>query len=110
VTKKKRARSERRALERRQDKLASARRKLIALEPGGSPARPIVVDSAAVVEPRAESFACPECGSSMRAEEHRALSPSEQTGYESLREVGLCCRRCGSSLRLFFRIVEPRPN
>jgi hypothetical protein len=103
VPKKKRARTERRALERRLEKLAEARRKLIALEPGGTPERPIDVSSAAIVEPRAESFACPDCEGPMRTQEHVALG----SAVARVRAVMLRCRSCSASLRVYFRIVTP---
>jgi hypothetical protein len=109
VTKKKRPqrmRTMRRDLERRQDKLTESRRKLLALEPGGSPDRPIEVDSAAVVEPRAESFRCPDCDGALRCEEHAV----GRRDARLVREVALVCRSCGSPLTLYFRVVEPLLN
>jgi len=109
VTKKKRpvrARNLRRALERDRDKLAAARRRLIALEAGGSPARPIEVESAAVVEGRAESQTCPDCDGELRTASHEA----KRHGDELLRELTLACRRCGATLVQYFRIIPARPN
>ncbi len=97
-----RARTLRRCGERKFDKLVSARRKLIALEPGGSPERPLEVASASVVEPRAEAFACPECGAALRCREHRA----ELVQGKPLRIVDLTCRTCASELTLYFRVIE----
>ena len=106
MTKKKRPRNLRRALARQQDKLASARRRLIALESGGSPQRPIEVASAAVIEARAARIPCPDCSGELRAEEHEALAHEG----ELLREVTLLCRRCGAALAQYFRIVPARLN
>lgn len=109
VTKKKRptrTRTLRRDLERIEHKLGLSRRKLIALEPGGSPERPIVVESAAVVERRAESVPCPDCEGSMRASEHDAITHQDVL----LRKVSLTCRSCGAALALFFRIAVPLAN
>ena len=109
MTKKKRparARSVRRKLERDEDKLAHARRRLIALEPGGTPDRPLEVASASVIEMRAESTPCPDCGGPLRVEEHGAR---EHAGM-LLRPVQLACRSCGAALTLFFRIVSAAPN
>jgi uncharacterized protein YbaR (Trm112 family) len=109
VTKKKRpksARTLRRTHERDHDKLALARRKLLALEAGGSPGHPIVVPSAAVIEARAESVPCPDCQGALRVSEHEAHTHDG----ELLREVTLSCRSCGAALRLFFRIMVARPN
>jgi hypothetical protein len=109
VTKRKRperARTLRRASERQADKLAEARRKLTRLEPGGEPSRPIQVSSASVIEPRAESHPCPDCGGTMRCEEHAALTHRSQT----LRMARLCCRTCGGELELYFQITEALLN
>jgi len=109
MTKKKRpprTRTLRRTLERGQEKLAGARRKLLVLERGGAPERPLEVDSAAVVEPRAESFRCPDCDGPLRCEEQTV---SQRDGH-LVRAVDLVCRDCGSPLTLYFRVVEPLLN
>jgi hypothetical protein len=108
VTKKRppRARTELRKLERGRHKLALAQRKLLLLEPGGSPERPLEVDSAAVIERRAESFTCPDSSQPLRAIEHESL---EHAG-ELLRAVALACRGCGAPLRLYFRIRRAHLN
>lgn len=106
MPKKKRPRNLRRALEREQDKLSAARRRLIKLEVGGSPERPVEVASAAVIEARAESLSCPDCAGELRTDSHEAR---EHEG-ELLREVTLVCRRCAAALTQYFRIVPIRPN
>jgi hypothetical protein len=109
VTKKKRptrTRTLRRNLERSEDKLAQARRRLLALEPGGVPEHPIALDSAAVIEARAESVLCPDCEGPLRVSEHSA----ETHEGTLLRRVTLACRRCGAPLVLFFRVVVPLAN
>lgn len=109
VTKKKRparTRTLRRNLERSQDKLGGARRKLIAISPGGTAEQPLEVVSAAVIESRAESVPCPDCEGSLRAEEHTAF---EHEGT-LLRKVELVCRSCGAPLTQYFRIVSAQPN
>ena len=106
MTKKKRpprTRTLRRNLERSQDKLSGARRKLLALEPGGSPEHPIEVDSAAVIEPRAESFRCPDCDGALRCEEHAiANHESEQL----VRAVTLVCRDCRARSSCTFALLS----
>ncbi len=99
-------RTVRRTAARRLDKLVSARRKLVELEPGGHPERPLEVASAAVVELRAEGFLCPDCGGAQRCSEHRA----EVVQGRSLRVVELSCRSCSAQLTLYFLIVEPLLN
>jgi hypothetical protein len=109
VSKKKRParpRSARREAGRNEQKLAEARRRLIALTPGGSPERPLEVESVSVIEARAESVPCPDCTGALRVEEHAA---GEHRGV-LLREVTLQCRRCGAPLTLFFRIITASPN
>jgi hypothetical protein len=106
MTKKKRRRTLRRQLERSADKLAEARRKLLALEPGGSPAHPLEVASAAVIERRAESFACPDCRGALRVVRHDA----EEHEGRLLRPVELACRDCGAPLTLYFRVAPALLN
>ncbi|HEX6240344.1 MAG TPA: hypothetical protein VFZ61_05605 [Polyangiales bacterium] len=109
MSKKKRAarpRSLRREAERDVQKLADARRRLIALEAGGSPERPLEVESVAVIERRAESVRCPDCGEALRVADHAAR---EHRGA-LLRAVTLHCRQCGAPLTLYFRIVTASPN
>lgn len=101
-----RTRTLRRNLERSADRLAQARRKLVLLEDGGTPERPIAVESAAVVEARAESVPCPDCGSALRTIEHNVIEHEGQL----LRAVKLECRSCGAPLEQFFRIAVVRPN
>jgi hypothetical protein len=87
---------------RRAQKLAASRRKLVALEAGGSPERPAEVPSASVVEARAQSWPCPDCGGPLRCREHRA----ERHHGELLRCAELECRACGAPLTLYFRLGQ----
>lgn len=100
----------------RQDRVASAERRAHevagarvarALESaGGLPDRPIEVQSAAAIEPRAESGACVLCGRGpLHVIEHEAM----QLGPGSLRRVTLRCGACGRDSQLFFR-VRARPS
>jgi hypothetical protein len=101
-----RARSQRRAAERATDKLARQRERLLELEPGGTPERPIDVESASVVEPRAQSLPCPRCGTPLRVDAH--LAPS--TPGMRLREVQASCPRCGHRRSIWFRLAGPTLN
>jgi hypothetical protein len=101
-----RARSTRRAQERAAGKLARQRERLFELEAGGKPQRPIDVESASVVEPRASSIACPRCESPFRIEAH--LAPSSE-GMR-LREVRVQCPRCAARRSIWFRLVGPSIN
>lgn len=95
-----RARTERREAERDARKLARARMKLAALEPGGAPDRPIDVTSASVIEVHAKSTPCAACGhDGVRVEEHEAK--------EGLRVVRVLCPRCGTRRDVFYRIASP---
>lgn len=81
--------------------LARDRERLFALEPGGSPERPIEVSAASVVESRAASKACPRCGGRHLLLEHAAV----MIGGARLREARLACRECGSRRSLWFRVA-----
>jgi hypothetical protein len=98
---KKRPRTERRERERAAVKLAEARLKLARLEPGGSPERPIEVDSASVVEPHALAIGCAACGEATRLEEHGVV---HVPGARSLRVARVRCSRCGARREIFFRL------
>ena len=56
----------RRAAARAREKLADASEKLAKLEPGGSPANPLELESASLVEPHARGTRCVRCGSEVR--------------------------------------------
>ena len=101
-----RLRTLQRTLERVKEKLAGAREKLAIMEDGGTPEFPIEVESASLVEPRAEALPCSRCESAMRSDEHAA----ETHGGESLRVVKLVCRSCGAQRVVYFRIRPRLPN
>lgn len=96
-----RPRTARRAAARAADKLVAQREKLFELEPGARPERPIEVESAALVEPRARSMECPRCAVAFHVGEHKA------TVVEGvrLREVRVRCPRCGRGRSLWVRII-----
>jgi hypothetical protein len=85
------------------EKLVRARAKLMDLEPGGAPERPIDVTTAALVEPKARSISCPRCNEPFSVEAHEAHSDD----HRRLREVALRCRICGMTRSSWFRIVPP---
>lgn len=81
-----------------------ARELLAALEPGGSPSRPIEVASASVIEPRATTIPCPRCGGQFRVHEHTRPVPH-------LRKLEVGCRHCSTPRTLWFRIAPvDEPN
>jgi hypothetical protein len=101
-----RPRTARRKDERKLRELVTAREKLAALAPGGSPERPIVVETAAVVELRAGDSRCVQCQGRMRIDSHRA----ETVGGELLRVVDARCLSCGTPRSLWFKIVPHLAN
>jgi hypothetical protein len=101
-----RPRTARRAALRSADKLVQQRERLFLLEPGGSPERPIDVESPSVVEPKASSKTCPRCEVAFRVETHRAPSVDGMR----LREAEVSCPRCGQRRSLWFRLVGPSSN
>jgi hypothetical protein len=98
-----RTRTVARTLQRSDQKLQGLRHKLAELAPGGRDTQPIVVASASVIEPRAESYPCLRCGESTRVQNHDSHGEAE-------RVVQLVCRACGAERRLFFRISLPMLN
>jgi endogenous inhibitor of DNA gyrase (YacG/DUF329 family) len=101
-----RARTARRAALRASDKLARQRERLLLLEPGGTPERPIDVESASVVEPRAAALSCPRCQVAVRVEAHRAPSSPGMR----LREAEVSCPRCGQRRSIWFRLAGETLN
>jgi hypothetical protein len=85
------------------DRWVQAKRRLLDLEPGGSPERPIEVPTPAIVEPKAKSVACPRCDELFVVDEHAAHTD----GHGRLREAKLRCNVCGERRSLWFRIVPP---
>lgn len=92
-------RAERRALARDAEKLARKREKLAELSPGGSPERPIAVETASLVEPIARGSRCARCEGSVRVEEHAV--------EQRLRVARVVCASCGARRAIWFRIAAP---
>jgi hypothetical protein len=99
-TKPTRARTLLRQAARALDKLTNQRTRLAKLEPGGSPANPIGVESSAVVESKAAQNACLKCNEPLSVESHEAVVIASRR----LRQVRLRCRRCGLERLMWFRI------
>jgi hypothetical protein len=76
--------------------------RLARIEPGGSPDRPLVIDSPAVVDIRAVAKPCPLCGGPLRLEEHAAT----EIGGTRLRVATVSCTQCGTRRSLYFRLDE----
>src|SRR5258708_847738 len=88
------------------DRLAKKRGRLVGLETGGAPERPIEVESASVIEIGAKALSCARCEGPLRLDEHAAT----MFAGRSLRVVRLSCRRCGAGREVFFRIVSVLPS
>jgi predicted Zn finger-like uncharacterized protein len=73
------------------------------LNPGGTQARAIEVESAAVIEGRARAIPCVQCEGSYRVVEHRSAGAG-------VRAVDVRCERCGAPRTLWFKLVETGPN
>ena len=93
----------RRAQAREQEKLVRDLERLARLEPGGSPERPMVIESPAVVDIRAEAKPCPLCNGPLHLEEHTAV----QIDGVRLRVAEVLCTLCGTRRSLYFRLSEP---
>ena len=100
------ARNLRREAARTGEKLARDRQRLARMEEGGSPERPIEVESASQIEPHAMSLVCLRCEGSNRLEEHAAATVEG----DRLRVVRLACARCGTRRELWFRIALKLPS
>lgn len=96
-----RARAARREKERELRKSVRALERLAAHAEGGAPDRPIPVSSAAVVEVRARSTPCVQCGGELDLRRHDALVHGEGL----LRVVELICRLCHAPRRLYFKVA-----
>ena len=102
----KRPRTARREAERAQRKNVHVREKLAASAEGGAPDRAIPVASASVVEGRARSVPCIQCGGELELRAHRA--GDDPRGL--LRVVSLVCRLCHTPRELWFRIEPVLPS
>jgi len=83
--------------------LAAARERLARIEPGGTPARPVEVESASQIEVRALGTPCLRCQGPYRLDEHTA----ERVGGQPVRVVRLHCGHCGARRILYFRVAPP---
>jgi hypothetical protein len=85
------------------ESMSVRREQLAQLSRGGSARWAIAVPSASVIEGRAASLPCPQCGGENRIHDH--VRP-----FPGLRRVDVTCRMCGAPRVLWFRIVEQEPN
>jgi hypothetical protein len=104
--KKARPRTARRETERALRRDVHERERLAAAAPGGTAERAIPVSSASLVEPRALSTPCVQCGGELALRAHAA--PAEAGG--TLRVARLVCRRCHAPRELWFRLDRALPS
>ncbi len=77
--------------------VAAARERLARLEPGGSAERPIDVESASQIEPRALGTPCLRCDGPYRLDDH--------TVDRDVRVVSVHCGHCGAGRVLYYRVA-----
>lgn len=87
---------------RAQEALLAERTEETLKTPGATPADPVEVTSASVVESRATADPCVVCGERVHADAHAV----ETFGDTHLRVVRLACRRCGHRRPFYVRIAE----
>ena len=102
----KRDRTVRREAARATENSRTERLALARLEPGGSPERPLVVSTAALVEPTARGLPCPACGASVRVVGHTA----EERAGRRLHVGRVECSGCSARLERFFEVAPPLLN
>ena len=73
------------------------------MSPGGSAARPLAVDSVAVIESRARALPCPQCEGALAVREHRAPPGG-------LRAVDVVCTQCHVGRTVWFRLGSSAPS
>ena len=101
--------AERRARRQRERELRKSVRQIARAAlaaPGGAPARPLNVASAAVIDGRARSLSCMQCGGELEPRGDRASS----TARGVLREIEMACRRCHAPRTLWFLIAPSGAN
>jgi hypothetical protein len=94
------------AEERAKERLAGVRTVAALERVGAVPDRPIVVESAATIEPRAQSEPCPICSGHLHVDEHVV---DESAGLR-LRRLDMRCGDCGRHSRLYFQVHSAAPN
>lgn len=87
-------------------KLLREREALAKQAAGGAPDRPIVLESASQVEPRAETIGCARCDAEVRVTAHEA---TVSDGIP-LRVARVQCKACGAERPIWFRLRSALPN
>jgi hypothetical protein len=99
-----RRRAAQRAKARTGRRLVQDLERLAILAPGGSPERPVELESPAQVEPVAGATPCPLCGETLALEEHAA----ETHAGRRLRVARVRCIGCGVRRALYFVLAPAR--
>jgi hypothetical protein len=99
-------RAARRSLQRDVEKTRRDIDRLDALSPGGSPDRPIELESPSQVEVDAEGRPCPFCRGAVRVLSHDA----EVHGKERLRVAQVECKQCHTKRARYYVLAEQRLN
>lgn len=95
-------RGARRARAREHAALVRDQEQLWALSPGGSPDRPIPIESPVQVEPRAAATRCPLCDSPLLVLAHEA----REVAGDRLRIARVRCDACGVARAIHFRLTH----
>ena len=99
----KRPRTQRRVDERAARRLVQDRERLWALSPGGAAARPISIDSPAVIEARVGSMRCVQCDGEYAIKDHEAAG-------DGVRRVSVRCKQCHVGREVWFRLGSSAPS
>ena len=99
-------RAERRARARLHEEAVRDLDRLARAAPGGSPGRPIDLESPAQVEPIALAAPCPLCEGACHLGEHAA----ETHAGVRLRVARVQCTTCGVARPLYFRLATALPH
>ncbi len=75
-------------------------------QPGGSPDRPVIVETAAVILGRAARFRCGQCTGALRFTDHMPVL----INAARRRRVDAQCSLCGARRSIWFEIVMPQGN
>ncbi len=101
--KKRPERTARRAADRDARRLVRDRERLAALSPGGSPDRPLPIDSPAAIDARVASLRCPQCDGGYTLDDHQA-------DPRGLRAIAVTCRLCHVGRTIWFKLGSSAPS
>ncbi len=87
-------------------KLVQDLERLARLKPGGTPERPLEIDSPTRVDVIAQRTPCPLCDTTLRLDAHTA----ETVRGIRLRVAHVTCTACGTKRALYFRLAGAQPH